>query len=87
MTLGASEAETPGDKDRPRWEIVDKGEMGGGGAISKRVRDKAGDVEMAARQTVEVGTERKVVCERHIGGRLGCCHVGHNFKALFIFLA
>ena len=87
MTVGASEAEAPGDKHWDRGEIVDQGEWGGGRAPAKRVGGKAGDIEMAARQVVQEGAERELGGERHIGGRMGWFHFGRKCDALFIHLA
>ena len=87
MTVGASKAETPSDKHWHRGKIVNQGKWGGGRAPAKSVGGKAGDIEVAARQEVEEGTERELGGERHIGGWMGWCHSGPKSDALFIPLA
>ena len=87
MTIRAGEAKTPGDKHWHSGEIVNHGEWRGDRAFAKEVGGKAGDIEMAARQEVEEGTERELGGERHIGGRMGWFHIGPKCDALFISLA
>ena len=86
MTIRAGEAKTPGDKHWHSGEIVNHGEWRGDRAFAKEVGGKAGDIELALRQEMEMRIEREVGGERHIGVQMSCCHFAIQCDALFILL-